>query len=241
MSRREPDQVKLTHKPPPVAGLVSGMRGRYKKALYDGAQASTDKASRAAQAGVKSRMLAARLGRLAGAVGQTSSLKKRQTPKQPYGVIFARGGDTSRAGQALEAYSQGATIRAGPGKEWLAFATTAVPRTIGRRKITPALYNASGLRGTIGPLQFRPVSRDLAYLVVRNVTLHPRTYRAKAAGKRAPRTRVPAKEVIAFVLIRVTRRAKRFDKDTEVRREAGQVPRYMAEFLELAFAGQTPR
>lgn len=227
--------MRLTHKPPPVRSIVAGMRRRYKAALYKGAQHATDRASREAAQAIKARMRGVRLGRLSGAVGQTSSLRKGQTPKSPYGVIYPKGSDESRAGQALHAYTVGVTIRT-RNKEWLAFGTPAVPRTVGRRRLTPELYKRSGLQSAIGPLIFKPISRDLAYLVVRKVTLHPRTHRAKAAGPGRTRTRVPAAEVVAFVLIRVTRRAKRFDKDAIVRTYSGKVPDYIAEFMEAELA-----
>lgn len=223
--------MRLTHKPPPVKAIVAGMRRRYKTGLYKGAQYATDRASREAHQAVKARMKAARLGRLTGAVGHTSSLRKGQTPKSPYGVIYAKGGDESRAGQALYAYTTGVTIRT-RNKEWLAFGTPAVPRTVGRRRLTPELYKKAGLNSAIGPLIFKPISKDLAYLVVRKVTLHPRTHRAKAAGPGRTRTRIPAAEVVAFVLIRVTRRGRRFDKDNIMRIYSGKVPDYIAEFME---------
>lgn len=217
------------------------MKARYKRDLYGAAQYATDRASKGAQVRVQGKIRAVGLGRLSGAVGQTSSLRKRQKPRQPYGVIYARGGDESRAGQALEAYSTGVTIRARNGS-WLAFATAAVPRTLARKmegrlagkRTSPLSYRLGGMQTSIGTLVFKPIRPGLAYLVVRNVTLHPKTHRAKRAGPRAPRTRIPAKEVIAFVLIRVTRRAKRFDKDREVRPEAARVPDYVFEYLEAA-------
>lgn len=227
--------MRLTHKPPPVKSIVAGMRRRYKTVLYRGAQYATDRASREAHQAVKARMKVARLGRLTGAVGHTSSMKKGQTPRSPYGVIYAKGGDESRAGQALYAYTTGVTIRTRD-KEWLAFATPHVPRTVGRRRLTPELYKKAGLSSSIGKLEFKPINRDLAYLVVRKVTLHPRTHRAKAAGPRAPRTRIAAKEIVAFVLIRVTRRARRFDKDNIMRIYSGKVPDYIGEFMDHELA-----
>lgn len=172
------------------------------------------------------------LGKLDQAVGFTSAQRKGQRDRTPYAAIFAKGGDESRAGGALEAYSRGTTIRTING-EWLAYATEAVPKRIGRRKITPALYNRSGLVGSIGKLIFRKINPNLALLVLRKVSLSPKTGQAKALGKRAPRTRiVPEKDVVAFVLIRQTRRAKRFDKDIEVSLESRRTPLYMKRWLD---------
>lgn len=231
--------MKFTHRPPPVRSIVGRMRDRYKKDLYGAAQYATDKATTRAATHIRARIQRVRLGRLAGAVGNTSSLRKRQTPDSPYGAIYARGGDESRAGQALEAYGTGVTIRARKGN-WLAFATNAVPRSFGRkmekdfagRRVTLGRYIDGGLATSIGTLYFKPINRELAYFVLRNVTLHPKTHRAKPAGPRAPRTRVAAAEVVAFVLIRVTTRAKRFDKNRIVRSYANQVPDLIAEYLD---------
>ena len=215
--------MKLTYRSPPVRRIVASQKRKYERALYEAAQRGTHEASIGAQRKVRGKIKAVGLGGLANAVGQTSSSKKRQKPKTPYGTIYVRGGDESRAGQALKAYTKGATITARR-KQWLAFATNAVPKRVGRYKITPERYNRGGLQTRIGQLQFVKVNERLAFLVVRNVTLHPRTHQAKRAGKGRPRTRVPAKQVIAFVLIKVTRRAVRFNKDREVNKAARELP-----------------
>lgn len=203
---------------------------RLAKAQHKAAVQATHHASQRAQKHIQAKVKSVGLGRLSNAVGQTSSLRKRQTEGRPYGVIYARSGsksDIGRAGAALEAYSRGSTIT--PHKEWLAFATDAVPRLVGGRRLTPKLYNSSGMANSVGKLRFRAISQKLALLVVRNVSLHPKTGRAKALGPRRPRTRVvPDKDTVVFVLIRVTRRAKRFDKDTLVKLYHGKVPDYIA-------------
>lgn len=228
--------MKFTHRPPPVARLVGREKRIYTKALYEAAQRGTDQGALGAQRRVKAKIAAVGLGRLAGAVGKTSSKAKGQRPRSPYGAIFVKGGDESRAGQALESYSRGAVIRARKGN-WLAFATAAVPRVIGRRRTTPSLYRKSGMVARIGELIFRPTKNpNVALLVVRKVTLHPRTHQAKRAGPRTPRTRVPADEVTAFVLLRVTRRAMRFNKDREVAKAARGVPDRIAFELDRLLA-----
>src|SRR3546814_5698934 len=98
-----------------------------------------------------------------------------------------------------------------------------IPARVGRKKITPKLYNNSGLATSIGKLIFRKVKPNLALLVVRKVSLSPKTGRAKALGPRGTRTRiVPEKDTVAFVLIRQTRRAKRWDKDAPARLERSE-------------------
>lgn len=229
--------MRITLRNPNVRAGLRNEAERHQHAMNTAAHIATDRASREAQQQIRSAMRSAGLGKLTQAVGQTSSLRKRAGT--PYGVIYAKGGDESRAGGALEAYSQGATITARSGK-WLAFPTRAVQRMVGkgrgRRRLTPSLYKSSGLEASLGRLHFRPAGNGMAYLIARNVTLHPRTGRAKAAGTRAPRTRIPAKEVIVFVLIRFTRRAKRFDKDSIVSAEAARVPDYLAEELLRLFS-----
>lgn len=207
---------------------------QYRKDLRAAAIVATDRASKDAQRGVQERIQSSGLGRLSRAVGQTST-RREKNKGDPYGVIFARGGDESLAGGALESYSRGSVIRPGPGKQWLTFATKAVPRFVmsgGRRvRTTPETYRNSGLTTSIGPLEFRPLGDNKAIWVIKRVSLSPKTGRAKALGPRRTRTRIVQKEVIAFIGIRVTRRAARFNKDGVVGFYARRVPQYMQEAL----------
>lgn len=213
---------------------IARFRTEARKDLLRAAFVATDRASLTARDELRSKIKAVGLGRLGNAVGQTSAWKKRQRDRQPYGVVFPRGGEESRAAGALESYSRGSTIRARNGK-WLAFPTAAVPRNVvierRRRRLTAGGFGGTGLVTSIGRLEFRPVSAKLALLVIKNVTLSPKTGRAKAATGRRTRTRVPAKEVVAFVLIRVTRRAQRFDKDVIMARNSRRVPKFIEEAL----------
>lgn len=219
----------------PPQRIIPPAAARYIRDVLKAAVIATDRASKEAQRGVQERVSGTGLGRLSGAVGHTSS-KLKGLNGRPYGVIFARGGDQSRAGGALEAYSRGAVIRPTPGKQWLTIATKAVPRFVvvdGKRtRTTPDTYMKSGLVATIGPLEFRPLAGgNRAIWVVKKVSVSPKTGRAKALGPRRTRTRVPEKEVIAFIGIRVTKRAQRFNKDGVVGFYARRVPRYMEEAL----------
>lgn len=219
---------------------IRSIRGDMERVLKENRRAAidaTDIASKKAQKHIQAKMKSVGLGRLSNAVGQTSSKRKRQTApgRDPYGVIFARGGDESRAGGALEAYSQGTTIRPKNG-EWLAVPTKAAPRfvTVGgkRRRLTPALWEAGGFNQRIGKLVFRQIRSNLALLVVRQVSLSPKTGQAKALGVRRPRTRiVPKGDTVVFILIKQTRRAKRFDKDDVVKFYADRVPDYMRRLI----------
>lgn len=194
---------------------------------------AVDRATRLAQRGQQQKIQAVGLKRLAGAVGSTSSeRRRRRDPNNAWGAIFARGGDESRAGGALEAYTKGATIR-GRNVEWLAITTRALPRRIGRYRMTPQRYEAAG--SPLGPLIFHKVSANRAYLIIQgDFTVSRKTGRAKAFAGRVTRTRTKQRDVIAFVLIRVTKRAKRFDQEAITRRAATFTPQFIAEEMDKA-------
>lgn len=219
---------------PDVAKVLGVGRTRYERDLRTACLNATDQASKDAQRDLQERIRAVGLGRLSGAVGQTSTKKRRSANDSDniYGAIYARGGDDSLGGGALEAYSQGAVIRPGPGRSYLAIPTAAVQRYIsaglGRRfRLTPGIFNISQLTSKIGKLEFRPLPNGNALLLIKNVTVSPKDGRALRAGKGRSRTRIHQKEVVAFVLIRETRRTKRFDKDAIVRIRAQQMPDYI--------------
>jgi len=202
-----------------------------KRAAHEAADIAGEKMYRHTQAKIRS----VGLGRLSNATGFTSSKRTRQLDRTPYGVMFARGGDESLAGGALESYTQGTTITPESG-EWLAVPTPAAPRLVNvggrRRRLTPATWAAAGLNQKIGKLIFRQIRSNLALLVVRKVSLSAKTGQAKALGKGKPRTRiVPQKDVVVFVLIRQTRRAKRFDKDEIALIYHNRIPDYLTRIL----------
>jgi hypothetical protein len=216
-----------------VPTVVSAASPHLRRDVEQATSVAIDKAARQAQRNVSVKIRSVGLGRLGNAVGYTSSYQKlKVATAEPYGVIYARGGDQSLAGGALEAYSRGTTIRpTGRNGDWLWIAARAIPKKVGRRRMTPALYNSSGFAASIGPLEFKPIGGGKALLVVKRVSISAKNGRAKALGKRSSRTRIPVKEVVAFTGIRVTRRAKRFDKDAEVFAVARQVPDYIAREL----------
>jgi hypothetical protein len=223
--------VKLSAKVPDVARQVRGAGAQYVRDLRAASIIATDRASKDAQRAVQDRIRGVGLGRLSGAVGQTSSKREGIAGgDKPYGAIYARGGDDSLAGGALESYTRGAVITAQNG-QWLAIATKAVPKFLsasGRRtRTTPDLY-----REYIGPLTFKPIGQNKAVLVIDKAAVNIKTGRARAPLKRASKTSVNAKDVVAFVLIRVTRRAQRFDKDQVIRPFAQKMPSYIEQALD---------
>lgn len=204
------------------------------------AHIAVDRATRDAHRNMQAKMKSVGLGRLDRAVGVKTSEKKARGKRFAWGAVFAKGGDDSRAGGALEAYSRGTTIKP-VNQDWLWFQTDAIQRKVsvgGRlKRITPALYNRSGLATTVGKLNFRRISANRALLVVRNVSVSPKTGRAKhlAKGKKT-RTRIPMKEIVVFVGIKWTRRAKRFDKDEIMSAANDLVATYMQQEMETILA-----
>lgn len=185
-------------------------------ALKRAAQVATARATDDAKQATRQAIARAGLGKLGGAVGSTTSLRqaKLRGPRgEALGIIFARGTTGSRANQTLLAYSEGASIFPTGGKKWLAFPTDKIPKRVGREKMTPALYRSSGLVSSIGKLRFvaDPNNANQALLIARKVTVSRRTGRAKAYAGRTPRGSDRADSVVAFVLIKWTRRQQRFD------------------------------
>lgn len=208
---------------------MQGVRSLNRRAAFEVTEIASKKAQRHVQAAIRG----AGLGKLDKAVGQTSALKKRQRDRTPYGVIFAKSGDRSEG--ALAAYSTGAIIYPKYGS-WLAFPTDAVPRMVsihGRReRLTPSAWVAAGMNQKVGKLIFKPVSSRLAVLVVRKVSLSPKTGRAAKLGKGRPRTRVvPEKDVVVFILIRRTVRIRRFNHVAIIKIYADRMPDYMRRTL----------
>lgn len=195
---------------------------------------ATDKAIGVAIARTRQTIKGVGLGGLANAVGSQSSRRKKQTDTdKAYGAIFARGkpGDPENRGErALLAYSRGASIFPRGGKQWLAFATSSIPKRVGRYKMTPARYRSSGLVNSLGPLVFVPINSKVARLVVRKVEVSRRTGVARAQTGRS-RAFDKKAEITAFILIRYTMRAARFSQDDIVRDASLQVPDFIGEYL----------
>lgn len=204
------------------------MKGVVLPDLRARAHYATSKATAYALTKTRQKIRGVGLGRLAGAVGSYDSLKREDTSgNRAYGAIFARGRADGRGNQALLAYSEGATIVPRNGRRWLAFATSAIPKRVGRKKMTPALYRSSGLTSTLGQLHFvMGKGGRVAYLVARNVNVSRRNGQIKPVGVRKPRGADPKKAVVAFVLIPFTVRAQRFSQDAIMRDAQNQVGRF---------------
>lgn len=223
--------MSLGIKVPDVVRQTGQQQKQFRADLERAKVIATDRAAKEAREAVSQTIRSVGLGRLSNAVGYTSSKRRGKDLSDPYGAIFAKGGDESLAGGALESYTRGAYIRANQ-RQWLAYPTGAIPNRVGRYRTTPILYSLSKSYGSIGSLIFKPIKPDLALLVIKKVTLSPKNGRARKAGKNPSKTRVNADEVVAFVLIRITKRAARFDKDATVFLVAKRMPDYLADALE---------
>jgi hypothetical protein len=231
--------VKFTMSPPaPAIRKMAAAGAQHRKDLRTAAVIATDRASKDGQRAVQAKIRSVGLGKLANAVGHTSLKRegKGAGNQDPYGVIYARGGDESSGGGALEAYSRGTVISPKSPGGWLWIPTRAIPRFIsaaGRRfRTTPQLYNNSGLVTSIGKLQFKPIGNGKALLVIRKASVSIKTGRAKAPISRKSKLSTVGKDVVAFVGIKITQRAQRFDQRHEMSLFARALPRYLKAALD---------
>lgn len=215
-------------------------------AAANAAEQTADAFGRDSQKELRTRMVQTGLGKMAGAIRYQSSLKKRRgrnrvqrefggrgtsaltaiVRRNAWSVVWnANSGDRSTG--AFDAYSARSltTIKPKGGKRWLAFPVGPVPRRAGRLKMTPALYNRSGLAQSIGPLFFlKGVSPNVAYLAVKNISVTGKTAsKPKRLGKSggAGAGRVKKDLIIMFILIRATTRNRRIDPVAVLERQMG--------------------
>lgn len=212
--------------------------------LRRAAHHATDAAILDAKKQTRQRIKAAGLGKLAGAVGDTSSLRNprhRGKGERAWGAIFARGGKGSRANAALSIYSEGGTITPLGGRKWLAWPNERVIGRYGsnRRRMTPSLYNGTG-PGKLGKLFFIRTGPNNAVLVAREQNVSKKTGRAKPYQGKTPRSMRREHQVIVFFLTRFTRRAQRFDQAAIMRDAARGIPKHVRDY-QLGHAGSGSR
>jgi hypothetical protein len=206
--------------------------------MAKGAQVATDRASIGAQADIRSAMRGQRLGGLANAIKQTSDLKKGRVKItgnggfSVSGIVYAHV-RSERTKGALDAYTEGAQIVPKNGR-WLAIATNEIPRLVGRYRMTPQRYVEAGYENRIGPLRFVQTHRaNVAYLIAESVTTSP--YRSGSARRLPKSGKVRAGRqhvgIVAFVLIRQTKRTKRIDPLQIAQRWQGRIPRLWEQAL----------
>lgn len=201
---------------------------------------ATDRAATLAKGSLRAEFSAAGLGRLGYAVGSGSDLRKSGRVRRIGANGFAASGwlfvrsRSERTEGALDAYTEGADIRPVKGK-YLWIATDAIPSRVGRYKMTPERYAASGLVQRIGPLVMingRHAGEKL--LVVRHVTTRlagsPRARRMPKNGRPRP-GREAQEQVVAFVGIRRTSRGARVNVRRIITGVLQQFPRLYTQAL----------
>jgi hypothetical protein len=231
-----------------VAKVDDGLFLKARKATIERLTAAmakaTDQSAALGRADIQSAMSSAGLGNLGRAIRYTSDLKKKRVPNVTSGgeagfrvgaTIFAPSTGNERVNQALHAYTQGATIVPRRGK-WLAIATDEIPRLAGRRRMTPELYDKLGYDRRIGPLEFIPSKHpNEALLIVRDVSVNGA--RGFGRARRLPRHGNPGEGrkavdfIVAFILIRVTSRAGRFNPGAIFKARVEQIPAEIRRFM----------
>jgi hypothetical protein len=202
---------------------------------------ASDRAAAAALRDLRAAMAGAGLGRLGNALGYGSDLKKGRGVHRRGAEGFSASGwvyirsRSERAVGAITAYTEGAEIT--PKKSpWLWISTDEIPRLVGRRRMTPALYRSGGLESRIGPLvQIAGRHGGEALLIVRNVTVDRfgRAGKAKALPKRGAvgSSRERKDFIVAFVGIRRTSRSARVHPREIMSLQQARLPEYRAAAL----------
>jgi hypothetical protein len=203
------------------------------------AQRVTDRAASGAKDDITTAMAGAGLGRLARVIGAGSDLRKGRIHRSAdgfsaSGFVFIRGSGNPRTVGAIQAYTEGADIRPKRGS-YLWIASKQIPAKAGRNRMTPELYNSTGLDQRIGPLVFVPGHhRGTAWLIVESVSVN----RASGRGARAlPRKRALRGSrsqrlfIVAFTGIRRTSRTARFNSRAITKAQADRMPQLVADEL----------
>lgn len=215
-------------------------RGLFNAAVR-AAHQTADEFGRKSRDSIRTAMVQTGLGKMRGSVRYASSTTKRRgvratggTPsrltlsgqQRAWAYVFNVGGDRSLGTFDVYSARPSTKIRPTGGKRWLAFPVGNFPKRVGRNKITPALWMASGLKTSIGPLVFiKGVSPNVAYLAVKNISVTNKTGGgARALGKRGGvgAGRRKRELVVAFILIRGTTRNRRIDPVSIMTREFGK-------------------
>jgi len=226
----------------PSVQLADDFRRQTEARLKRAALAAADKGAKQAVDQIRSSMSGAGLGRLGRAIGSGSDQSKGRSVRLQGGGFSASGwihvrGKSERTLGALEAYTEGATIVAKRGG-WLWIATDQIPSRVGRYRMTPQRYRDAGLESRLGPLVEIPGRRPgERLLIVRNVSVRSadgRRARRLPKNGRARAGREVREQIVAFVGIRRTSRAARFDPMAILRAAQADLPRLIAENLKGA-------
>ena len=221
-------------------GQFAAFERECKAAIERAALRATARAARQATGEIRDGMRGAGLGRLSNAIGSGSDLTKNGHAQRRGQGLSASGwvhvrGRSARTVGAIEAYTEGANITPAKGK-WLAIPTSEIPKRAGRQKMTPKLYDETGLNERIGPLRFvRGRAGGEALLIVQDVTVD-RFGRAGKARRLPKRGALgPSRErrdfIVAFVLIKTTTRSARVNPLAIIAANAARLPDIMADEL----------
>lgn len=206
------------------------------RAMEVAALRTTDRGATKAVRQIRSAMQSAGLGTLGNALGATSDLAKGNGVHRragggfsASGVVFIRSG-SKRSRGAIEAYTEGATIR--PRGRWLWFPSEEIQRVAGvgtnKRRLEPHNWAALGMEAKLGPLVRITSASGNPLLIVRNVGVSATGARrsARSLTKRGqPRSGQVAKEfIVAFIGIPNTSRAARVDVPEIMRTVTAELP-----------------
>jgi hypothetical protein len=221
---------------PPSLDTLQTVRRRSLQQFATAVARSADDTAKAAQNAITDKMRETRLGKISRAIRYTSDYQKNRVPDIGLGVSDLKAGavvwnrdPSERTQGTLDAYTNGEVTILPKHGRWLAIATDEIPAKVGRFRMTPYLYERSGLDRKIGPLQFIQGKKSgNAFLIVHDVQVNAAHGFGRA--RRIPKTgRISANKkqvgfIIAFILIRVTRRSERLNPKQIFRDEFTKLP-----------------
>lgn len=228
-------------KPTITGPLSSHFRELERQIREQAEQAILRTSHRAGQLGaarLRTAMGAAGLGRLGNAIDSTSDLEKGGRLHRSGNSVSASGAihllsRSPRTVGAIEAYTEGATIRARRGN-WLWIPSPELQRRVkGGKRVTPANWASSGLAQRIGPLVKVPGKHaGEVLLIVPAVTVRAQ---GRASPRRVPKSgkaragRVLRENFVAFTGIRSTSRQARVDPEQIFNSVQAEVPTLLSE------------
>lgn len=200
---------------------------------------ATSRAARGALTKLRSDMTSAGLGRLGNGLGAGSDAEKSGGVHRnglgwsASGWVFIRS-RSERTRGTIESYTVGAEIAPRNGR-YLWIATDQIPTRAGRYKMTPALYNRTGLDAKIGPLVPVRSKSGTMMLIVKNVGVNaagkPRSARSLTKRGMPRKGQIGAEFIVAFYAIDRTSRRGRVDVQAIIREAQASLPTLMEQEL----------
>ena len=201
---------------------------------------ATDRGRRAAVTSIRNATSGAGLGRLGNALTSDSDQSTGQGVHRKADGFSASGAVKIRSASrrsrgAIAAYlGDGAEIAPVRGR-WLWISTDSIPRLAGKFRMTPALYNSSGLDKRIGPLVPVKGRGGRPLLIVRNVGFsalgQARSAKSLTKSGRARKGQSARSFIVAFYAIPSTARTARVDAKAIIQAEAARLPGYFADAI----------